>query len=356
MNPIAPEIKTNPIRFNILAADIRNAMANESHTLVYPSQYWADRPNQVFKNPLNADLNYYTNISLSFEDPTEPTQPVVNPNQQPLTTNGRYVVGNLDNNATDMEIEPQRALVQVKKSSELRDGEEQGDIYGYIYVNVPQNVELEQNKTVTITSNTTQTITPETGYGGFDKITITTNVPQNTVVNELGYVSYYQEGPQPLSSFSKLNALTEDSAAGDQEDLQHTGECKIRISGGSQNINKIAFYFKKESNSLYKVGVVAPVAHMSDDPEHFECDAYIDPGDLDYIYYKVVEMKEGGDLQLWINTIPFKRFVTFELEPFYTNLYILRDEWNGEATIEKDSYIIEYGLSQDTLINPLLNE
>ena len=49
-----------------------------------------------------------------------------------------------------------------------------------ITVNVPENTFSTQEKSVTVTSNGTQEVTPDAGKDGLTKVTITTNVPQRT--------------------------------------------------------------------------------------------------------------------------------------------------------------------------------
>ena len=52
---------------------------------------------------------------------------------------------------------------------------------------------LQSNKNVTIENNTTTEITPDTGYDGMEKVTVTTNIPIPTNTQKIKYISSLKE-------------------------------------------------------------------------------------------------------------------------------------------------------------------
>lgn len=61
----------------------------------------------------------------------------------------------------------------------------------------PSNIDIEQDKEVTITTNTTTLITPSSGYDAMEQVTVTTNIPQPPM-NPNKTVTYTENGSYRL--------------------------------------------------------------------------------------------------------------------------------------------------------------
>lgn len=69
------------------------------------------------------------------------------------------------------------------------------DGYSQVTVNVPQVAPTHQSKSITITTNGTQTVSPDTGYDYLDSVEVTTNVQQSQETVDI-YIDLYSSTVQ----------------------------------------------------------------------------------------------------------------------------------------------------------------
>lgn len=116
---------------------------------------------------------------------------------------------------------------------------------------IDTEIPIEENKSVTITSNGTTTIFPSSGFDGIEALTITINVPQNvTTAYQTAFVKLYRRGRDNV-----YNLLTDVYLSSFQTNTTKT------ITGDSTHRAQGAYFYYNKNNR--KFGVTATGAYGS---------------------------------------------------------------------------------------------